>query len=258
MLRIGILERLVYAAAELTGMEAPGSLSEIPSQFASPPQANEIVVANCFHSLRLLSTTDWQIFFEQTSRVEQILRDDPADVYAEMDFDTRNSYRSVVEELARYSTFSEEEVALAAIELARNSGSKPSGRRQTHVGFYLRDAGRSELEARIRYHPGLGLRIHRALLAVPTATYLGSIAIFTVLFVLGLLVYASLSGGSLAQHHRGLPWVWIVFRSRDHSRELECNPSCQTPKPASHGFFGGHTAGQPHHGGRPLFAGKHR
>ena len=36
MLRIGILERLVYAAAELTGMDAPKSLSEIPSQFASP------------------------------------------------------------------------------------------------------------------------------------------------------------------------------------------------------------------------------
>src|SRR5512139_2899597 len=55
MLRIGILERLVYSAAELTGMDVPKSLSEIPSQFAAPVQANEIVVANCFNSLRLLS-----------------------------------------------------------------------------------------------------------------------------------------------------------------------------------------------------------
>ncbi len=200
MLRIGILEQLVYAAAELTGIEAPKSLSENPSQVASPVQANEIIVANCFHSLRLLTTTDWQVFFEQTSRVEQILRNDPAKIYAEMDFDTRNSYRSVVEELARHSTFSEEAVALTAIELSRSSGDEPSRRgRQTHVGFYLRDAGRTELEVRIGYHPGLGLRIHQALLAVPTATYLGSIAIVTALFVLGLLVYATLSGGSLAQ-----------------------------------------------------------
>ncbi len=200
MLRIGILERLVYSAAELTGMDTPKSLSEIPSQFASPDQANEIVVANCFNSLRLLSTTDWKDFFEQTSRVEQILRDDPARIYGDMDFDTRNSYRSVVEELARCSPFNEEEVALAAIEFARNSGIKTSGRRrQAHVGFYLRDAGRSELETSIGYHPGLGLRIHQALLAAPTAAYLGSIAILTVLFVFGLLLYATLSGGSITQ-----------------------------------------------------------
>jgi len=72
MLRIGILERLVYAVTELTGMDMPKGLSEIPDQFASTAPANEIIVANCFLSLRLLSTTDWKDFFEQVSRVEQI------------------------------------------------------------------------------------------------------------------------------------------------------------------------------------------
>jgi len=198
MLRIGILERLVYAAAELTGIDAPKGLSEIPSQFASQALANETIVANCFLSLRLLSTADWEAFFERTSRVEQILRDDPAAIYTRMDFDTRNSYRRVVEELARYSTFNEEEVALAAVELARSAGSKTSVR-QGYIGFYLRDAGRPTLETRIRYQPGLSLRIRRTLLAAPTLTYLGSIGILTLLFGLGLLMYATLSGGSLAQ-----------------------------------------------------------
>ena len=147
MLRIGILERLVYAAAELTGIDVPKGLDEIPSQFAFPAPANETVVANCFLSLRLLSTTDWEAFFEQTSQVEQILREDPAAVYIHMDFDTRDSYRNAVEELVRYSTFSEEEVALAAVELARSAGDKASAR-QMHVGFYLQDAGRPMLEAR--------------------------------------------------------------------------------------------------------------
>ncbi len=258
MLRIGILERLVYAAAELTGIDVPKGLSEIPSQFASPALANETVVANCFLSLRLLSTTDWEAFFEQTSRVEQILRDDPAEIYAGMDFDTRNSYRSVVEELARYSTFSEEEVALAAVELARSAGDKISGR-QGHVGFYLRDAGRPTLEASIRYQPGLSLRIRRTLLATPTLTYLGSIAILTLLFVLGLLTYAILSGGSLAQLIIvGLLGFGLALEAAIITRKLECDPPHQTPKPAAHGFFGGHPTGQPHHGGCPKFAGKHR
>jgi cyclic beta-1,2-glucan synthetase len=198
MLRIGILERLVYAAADLTGMAAPKGLSDIPGQFISPALANETIVANCFLSLRLLSTADWENFFEQTSRVEQILRDDPADIYTHMDFETRNSYRNVVEELARSSPFSEDEVAFFAIELARSARGKAWGR-QTHVGFYLQAAGRPMLEDRINYQPGFNFRFRRALLAVPTITYLGSIAILSVLFVLGLVTYAVLSGGSLAQ-----------------------------------------------------------
>lgn len=122
MLRIGILERLAdAAAAELSGMEAPKSLSEIPNQFVFPTLPNETIVANCFISLRLLAATDWKDFFEQTSLTEKILRDDPAQIYSSMDFDTRNSYRSVIEELAHRSPYSEEEVARAALEASIGS-----------------------------------------------------------------------------------------------------------------------------------------
>ena len=120
MLRIGFLGRLVSAVTELTGLETPKSLAEFPDQFADQSPSKETIVANCFLSLRLLSATDWKIFFEQTSRVEQILRKDPAGIYAGMDFNTRNNYRGVIEELARHSIFSEEDVAIAAIDLARN------------------------------------------------------------------------------------------------------------------------------------------
>ena len=198
MLRIGILERLAYATSELTGMDAPKNLGEIPGKFASPALANDTIVANCFLSLRLLSAADWKDFFEQTSRVEHILRGDPAQIYASMDFDTRNSYRSIIEELARYSKFSEEQVALAAIEFACSVDDGVPLRKK-HVGFYLRDAGRATLEASISYQPLLSIRVRRALLAFPTATYLGSIVFLSVLFVLGLLTYATLSGGSPAQ-----------------------------------------------------------
>ncbi|MBI5352727.1 MAG: hypothetical protein HZB50_08840 [Chloroflexi bacterium] len=207
MLRIGILEQLVWATSELTGMDAPTGLNKILDQSTSQILENDAIVANCFLSLRLLSATDWKDFFEQTSRVEHILRGDPANVYAGMDFDTRNNYRSVIEELARHSNFSEEQIAITAVELARGGPGASTGRgaddnasgRQMHVGFYLQDTGRVKLEASVRYQPGLRVRIRRALLAFPTATYLGSIAIVSMLFVLGLLTFAALSGGSPAQ-----------------------------------------------------------
>ena len=55
------------------------------------------------------------------------------------------------------------------------------------------------LEASIGYQPELSIRVRRALLAFPTVTYLGSIAIFSVLFLFGLLDYAMLTGDSLAE-----------------------------------------------------------
>jgi cyclic beta-1,2-glucan synthetase len=197
MLRIGVLERLVYATSELTGVEVSNSLSEVPSQFAVT-LPSDTVIANCFLSLRLLSATDWKDFFEQTSRVEQILRDDPAHIYADMDFDTRNNYRGIIEELARHSKHGEEQVALTAVDFARNAKNE-SSLRKSHVGFYLVDAGRVTLENSINYKPGFRVRIQRALLAFPTATYLGSIAALSILFVLGLLTYTKLSSGSTTQ-----------------------------------------------------------
>ncbi len=201
MLRIGILEQLVHATSELTGLEKPKNLGETPRQFTFQQLAtNETIVANCFLSLRLLGTTDWKDIFEQISRVEQILRDEPAKIYANMDFETRNNYRSVIEELARHSNFSEEQIASTAVEFSREAADRhlPS-RRQAHVGFYLIDSGRSVLEKNIGYQPELQTRLQRRLLASPTLTYLGSIAIVSIVFLLGLIAYTSYSGGTIAQ-----------------------------------------------------------
>ena len=198
MLRIAILGRLVEVAAELTGIDVPKSLGKIPSQNTYPGLANEIIVANCILSLRLLSAIDWKDFFEQTSRVEKILRADPAGIYTGMDFETRNSYRNVIEELGRHSNYSEEKVARMAVELSQARGVNTLGRK-AHVGYYLRDAGRSMLENTIQFRPGFRMRVRRALLASPTVTYLGGIAIFSVLFLLGFLAYALLVGGTPIQ-----------------------------------------------------------
>jgi len=204
MLRIGVLEQLVYATAKLTGMDMPivlkselesGPSSEISNQFATPPIANETIVTNCFLSLRLLSTTDWKTFFEQISLVEQVLCDDPAQIYSNMDFNTRNNYRSVIEELAHYSKFSEEQVAIAAVECARSVDKKTEGRK-AHVGFYLRDDGRAMLERNIQYQPVLKTRLKGMLLKFPTVTYLGSIGLFSGLLLFGLLSYLSFLGSS--------------------------------------------------------------
>lgn len=198
MLRIAVLERLAYVTSVLTKVDASHQLSAKPILPLAARASYEAVVANSFTSLRLLSTTDWKLFFEQISRVDQVLSADPAGVYAAMDFETRNQYRNVVEMLARHATAaSEEAVARAAIELALRHGHTVS--RKRHVGFYLIDAGRAALEKKIGYQPKWQTRLQRWVLAHPTFTYLGRITLVSLLILAVLLAYAYVSGASLLQ-----------------------------------------------------------
>src|SRR5208283_2520696 len=62
--------------------------------------STQLSVGNVITSLRLCSTMDWSQYVESVSLVEQVLKRDPANVYASMDFPSRDRYRQAVEELA--------------------------------------------------------------------------------------------------------------------------------------------------------------
>ena len=127
-------------------------------QLVSQSQAaDQVGIGNSLGSLRFLGITDWSEFVEALSAVERSLRaGDPAGAYAEMDFATRDAYRHVVEHVAKHSGLSEDEVAKAALGLARKAGTG----RQRHVGYFLVDVGRAALErtVRMRHSPEMTLR----------------------------------------------------------------------------------------------------
>src|SRR5581483_3511843 len=64
---------------------------------------DQLSIANIIGSMRVLSALDWPFFVEAVSRVERILRTDPAGAYADMDLATRDRYRKSVEQLSRRS-----------------------------------------------------------------------------------------------------------------------------------------------------------
>jgi cellobiose phosphorylase len=148
--------------------------------------AEQVSIANSIGSLRFLGTMDWQEFVETMSAVEQTLRLDPADIYGEMDFATRDQYRHVIEKLAKRSQYSEPEIAVMALQLAsaRRDGPDP---RHAHIGYYLVGRGVLALEqqAGVRLPPLAS--IQRTTRASPLTSYLGAIAAITVI-VSGLLV----------------------------------------------------------------------
>jgi cyclic beta-1,2-glucan synthetase len=150
--------------------------------------ADQVSVGNAITSMRAVSALDWDQFFERTSDVEAVLRQDPSEAYGNSDKATRDRYRHVVEDLARRSDKDELQVARAALEACRAHAADavaPSGpeRVAAHIGYYLLDAGRPELERRIGYHPSLRAAVARAVLANPSAFYFGALSFFTVLLL---------------------------------------------------------------------------
>ena len=155
---------------------------------------NQVSVGNCVISLRLLSALDWNVFFERTSPVEAVLRDDPAGVYPLQDFATRDRYRQAVEEIARGANADEQDVARHAVELARAAGDQ--GAAAAHVGYYLVDRGQAALKAEFGYRAPWRRWLVDWALRHPRATYFGSIA--ALLGALMALVAGAGLGGRVA------------------------------------------------------------
>ncbi|MGC9396239.1 MAG: GH36-type glycosyl hydrolase domain-containing protein [Anaerolineae bacterium] len=197
MLRLGLVEFLTQSVSRI---------ADLPRDYALPtltlPHAitDDEMVANCITSLRVLATQDWQDFFESVSQVEAILRDDPARIYADMDSQTRDRYRKVIEKLAHATGQDEQSVARQAIDLAQ-AHSQPETPHAAcgHVGYYLLDAGRTQLEARVGYRPPVSERARRWVLAHPTLVYLGGTGLITLGGVLGGLCYAQAAGATRLQ-----------------------------------------------------------
>ena len=108
-------------------------------------------MSNSINSLRTLDEISWREFVEEQSATEHILRRDPAGVYGRMTFASRDAYRRVLEILARRSACGEEQVAERPVEHARRGVAGVHEDRRCHVGYYLVDRGRRQLEESIGY-----------------------------------------------------------------------------------------------------------
>ena len=157
--------------------------------------AAQFTVGNIITSMRLLSTLDWRVFFESVNLVDPVLGEDPAGVYALMDFATRDRYRHVVERISKRTRRPELDVASAAVRLAAESARDGEPDKESaHVGHYLVGAGLKELESEFSYRPKARERRLRAVLAHPTGFYLGTLALLTALVVAALVFDAYLAG----------------------------------------------------------------
>ncbi|MEO5674229.1 MAG: glucoamylase family protein, partial [Chitinophagales bacterium] len=115
--------------------------------------ADQVTMTNSINSLRFAVKTDWRDFVEAMSHVEHILRSDAEQVYAHMDFYTRDQYRHAVENIAKNGELKEIDVAKTVVGLARECVEKKiPDKHQWHVGYYLIGDGLPVTEKILKTH----------------------------------------------------------------------------------------------------------
>ena len=183
--------------------EAGLTIAQLVQSENQQQAADQVTISNSIGSLRLLGALEWRDFVENLSVIDQTLRNDPADVYRAMDFATRDRYRQATETIAKHSAVDEGEVARRAIELACTAAMEmPAGTddRASHVGYYLIDKGRAQLELAVQAHRSPLSAARRALGRSPLPVYLGGIVLFTTIVTAVLLM-----GMPIAEMPR---WTW--------------------------------------------------
>ena len=158
--------------------------------------AANVTVRNIITSLRLIGDVDWQELVEQLCLVDKVL--DAGSGFRDMDFPTRNLYRSAIEQLARGAERAEIDIAHAAmLESAAETG------RAHDPGYHLLGGGRHVFALRI----GLNLPLWRRLVGVGQGRGLrayGGAIIGTAALLLALPL--------LVLGHMGLgPWYLVLL-----------------------------------------------
>ena len=118
--------------------------------------AGTVTVRNIITSMRLISDVDWTELFERISLVDDVLAAGSA--FRDMDFPTRNLYRSAIEELARGANRTELDIARAAVLAAKHATCAHAGveaDRRGDPGYHLLAGGRRAFEAAIGFRPPL-------------------------------------------------------------------------------------------------------
>jgi cyclic beta-1,2-glucan synthetase len=143
-------------------------------------------------SLQSIGNADWPYLIEPLIVFDAFLRQDPARVYEQMDFESRELYRKRVALVARRSDCNESQVAQAALQLAREGNEVESANprihlRRVHIGYYLIGDGFSQLASRVGFHPCLAWRARAFVRANGEDFFLSGIQLLTLLFIAAAL-----------------------------------------------------------------------
>ncbi len=150
-----------------------------------------VSMGNDIMSFKYVASLNWAELFEALSFVERILRQDPDDVYSNMDSNSRGYYLMRTEKLAKVYGVSERHIAQVAINLAKEAAKINEDLlhignehiRRAHVGFYLVGEGTIKLGKNQKNKDKIYREISGKLTRHQGKIYIGMIILMTTLLV---------------------------------------------------------------------------
>ena len=190
-LRTAFISQLIHRLGDGTG-EVKAGREWLQAQLAGSDMTAEDVVRHehqsiaatnnsvrhIIRSMRVMPDVDWPEFFESVSLVDAALNQDL--IFSAMDFASRNSYRNVIENLARRSPLSEIEIAKRAVSMAAEERQRIPDR---ETGHFLLGEGCEKLKSSISFRRVLRDIPAQITLRGGLPGYIGSIAFLALLIL---------------------------------------------------------------------------
>ena len=132
---------------------------------------SKISMANCITSIKRIQRINFLDIFEKINGVEEILNNEPAKIYENMEYKTKEYYRNTIKEIAKKTNMSEIYVAKKVVELCRQA---QNGEKESHIGYYLIDEGKEKLYKKLEY------KEHILKQETKVKTYIATIVILTI------------------------------------------------------------------------------
>ena len=152
----------------------------------------KVSIGNSITSIKKIQRINFLEIFEKINGVEEILKQDPSNVYEKMDDKTKEYYRTRIKEISKKTKISEIYITKKALEMAKKSNIES---KSAHIGYYFIDKGINELYDVLQYKASRQMsskdKTKAYLLGIISFSFLISIAIscFTKLNLLSFILF---------------------------------------------------------------------
>ena len=108
----------------------------------------KVSIGNSITSIKTIQRINFLEIFEKINGVEEILKQDPANVYSKMDNNTKDYYRNKIKEMSKKTKISEIYIAKKILQLAKDNENEG---KKSHIGYYIIDKGIEKTYQELQY-----------------------------------------------------------------------------------------------------------